>query len=98
MKKKHTCEWTLKNNKHQYNTNIYWICSSCGDIASHEPNKPWLLLGGLDKSWSPFFDIALNQKLTDMNIFNYYELCKKEKPCNCNVCLCIWTKDTLINM
>lgn len=86
----HRCNWIL----YKDNDLVAWKCL-CGNETHLEPGKPWELLGGLSKEWSPYFDIALQQKVTDMNHFIYYEQCKKEKPCNCINCLCVWTPETL---
>lgn len=89
--KKHYCSFDLINND---NNNIYWLCKECGYISNLEPYKDWALLGGLDPNWSPFFDIALKQKIDDMNNWNYFDFCKNVKPCNCISCLSIWTKES----
>lgn len=86
----HRCQWLFRTN----DNNPRWECW-CGQITYREPNKPWDLLGGLKPEWSPYFKIAVQQKVDDMNEFIYFDSCKKEKPCNCINCLCVWTSETL---
>lgn len=86
----HQCQWLFKDN----NDNIRWECW-CGQITYREPHKPWELLGRVKHNWSPYFKIAVQQKLDDMNEFIYFDSCKKEKPCNCINCLCVWNYETL---
>ncbi len=86
----HKCHWLFRTN----NNHARWECW-CGEISIREPNKPWDLLGGLKPEWSIHFKIAAQQKVDDMNEFIYFDSCKKEKPCNCINCLCVWDFDTL---
>ena len=86
----HQCQWLFRSD----NNNIRWVCW-CGQITYREPHKPWELLGRVKHNWSPYFKIAVQQKVDDMNEFIYFDSCKKEKPCNCINCLCVWNYETL---
>lgn len=86
----HQCQWLFLSN----DKTPRWECC-CGEITYREPNKPWHLLGALNPNWSPYFKVAVEQKVDDMNNFMYFDFCKKDKPCDCSICLCVWTSETL---